>query len=109
MYKQEEACNVKTVEEINAEEIIKKSINYMLNKLPGGAGNARLFPAVLRTPSAFSISRRAYHAAQPAQLLPPWGRQVFSASVSPKNPACVRSSRSTSPRVSSTGKYCRAR
>ena len=34
MYKQEEACNVKTVEEINAEEIIKKSINYMLNKLP---------------------------------------------------------------------------
>ena len=34
MYKQEEACNVKTVEEISAEEIIKKSIDYMLDKLP---------------------------------------------------------------------------
>lgn len=34
MYKQEETSNVKTVEQINAEEIIKKSINYMLDKLP---------------------------------------------------------------------------
>lgn len=34
MYKQEETSNVKTVEEINAEESIKKSINYMLDKLP---------------------------------------------------------------------------
>ena len=34
MYKQEETCTMKTVEEINAEESIKKSINYMLDKLP---------------------------------------------------------------------------
>lgn len=34
MYKQEKPCTVKTVEEINAKEIIKKSINYMLDKLP---------------------------------------------------------------------------
>lgn len=34
MYKQEEVCTVKTVEEISAEESIKEGINYMLNKLP---------------------------------------------------------------------------
>ena len=34
MYKQEETSTVKTVEEINAKEIIKKSINCMLDKLP---------------------------------------------------------------------------